>query len=85
MKTDRLAGVWAHSSYQRNHLSPGDLQEGLRAAASVGDGRIQQQTTGRIDRETRTHGSPAERVRWFRRGFDTGQTFNCDTFAATTL
>jgi uncharacterized protein len=85
LQADCLAGVWAHSSYQRNHLSPGDLQEGLRAAASVGDDRIQQQTTGRIDRETWTHGSSAERVRWFRRGFDTGQTSDCDTFAASTL
>jgi predicted metalloprotease len=85
LQADCLAGVWAHSSYQRNQLSPGDLQEGLRAAASVGDDRIQQQATGRIDRETWTHGSSAERVRWFQRGFDTGQTSNCDTFAARTL
>jgi uncharacterized protein len=85
LQADCLAGVWAHSSYERNELSPGDLEEGLRAAASVGDDRIQQQSTGRVERETWTHGSSTERVRWFRRGFDSGQTSNCDTFAAEVL
>jgi uncharacterized protein len=85
LQADCLAGVWAHSSYERNHLSSGDLEEGLQAAASVGDDRIQQQATGRVDRETWTHGSSAERVRWFRRGFDSGRSGVCDTFAAESL
>jgi uncharacterized protein len=85
LQADCLAGVWAHSSYERNHFSPGDLEEGLQAAASVGDDRIQKQATGRVDRETWTHGSSTERVRWFKRGFDTGDTGECDTFEAQSL
>jgi uncharacterized protein len=85
LQADCLAGVWAHSAYERNHFSTGDLQEGLQAAAAVGDDRIQRQSTGRIDRETWTHGSSEERVRWFTRGFDSGDTGSCDTFAAQSL
>jgi predicted metalloprotease len=85
LQADCLAGVWAHSSYERNHFSPGDLEEGLQAAASVGDDRIQKQATGRVDRETWTHGSSTERVRWFKRGFDSGETGSCDTFNAPSL
>jgi uncharacterized protein len=85
LQADCLAGVWAHSSYERNHLSSGDVEEGLRAAAAVGDDRLQKQATGRVDRETWTHGSSAERVRWFKAGFDSGSTSSCDTFAASSL
>ena len=85
LQADCLAGVWAHSSYERNHFSSGDLEEGLQAAASVGDDRIQKQATGRVDREPWTHGSSAERMRWFKRGFDGGDPGTCDTFAADTL
>ncbi len=81
LQADCLAGVWAHSAYEDNLLEEGDLDEGLNAAASVGDDRIQQQATGRIDRESFTHGSSAERQEWFRRGFDEGTIQACDTFA----
>jgi predicted metalloprotease len=77
--------VWAHSAYERNTLSNGDLQEGLRAAAAVGDDRLQKQATGRVDRETWTHGSSAERARWFKAGFDSGSASSCETFAARSL
>jgi predicted metalloprotease len=80
LQADCLAGVWGYSTGQRGILEPGDLEEGLRAAASVGDDRIQQQATGRIDRESWTHGSSEQRVEWFRRGFDSGDANQCDTF-----
>jgi uncharacterized protein len=80
LQADCLAGVWGYSTGQRGILEPGDLEEGLRAAASVGDDRIQEQATGRIDRESWTHGSSEQRVEWFRRGFDSGDANQCDTF-----
>jgi hypothetical protein len=81
LQADCLAGVWAHSAYEENLLEEGDLEEGLNAAAAVGDDRIQQQATGRIDRETFTHGSSQERRDWFMRGFEEGTIEACDTFA----
>ena len=81
LQADCLAGVWAHSAYEDNLLEEGDLEEGLTAAAAVGDDRIQQDATGRIDRESFTHGTSAERQEWFQRGFDEGTIEACDTFA----
>jgi predicted metalloprotease len=80
LQADCLAGVWGHSTQQRNILETGDVDEALNAAASVGDDRIQKQTTGRVNPETWTHGSAAERSRWFKTGFESGKIESCDTF-----
>jgi predicted metalloprotease len=81
LQADCFAGVWAHSTYQRGMLEKGDLQEGLRAAAAVGDDRLQRQSTGRVNPETWTHGSSAQRQTWFDRGFENGSPDDCDTFS----
>jgi predicted metalloprotease len=81
LQADCLAGVWAHSIYQRDGvLEPGDINEGLSAAAAVGDDRIQEATTGRINPETFTHGTSEQRVSWFNVGYETGDPAACDTF-----
>ena len=81
LQADCLAGVWAHSTFERGLLEQGDLEEGLTAAASVGDDRIQAETTGRISPETFTHGTAEQRAGWFKRGFDQGDASACDTFS----
>ena len=83
LQADCLAGVWAHSTYQRNLLEPGDLEEALAAAASVGDDFLQQATTGSVNPESWTHGTSAQRDQWLTTGFNTGETSACDTFSAT--
>jgi len=80
LQADCLAGVWAHSTAQRQVLESGDVEEGLAAAAAVGDDRIQKQATGRVRPEGFTHGSSAQRVEWFRRGMQSGKVASCDTF-----
>jgi hypothetical protein len=81
LQADCFAGVWAHGTAQRNLLEEGDVDEGLNAAAAIGDDRIQKMTTGRVMPDKFTHGSSAERVRWFRRGLESGDLKACDTFA----
>lgn len=85
LQADCLAGVWAHSVYTDDSadrgLSEGDIEEGVRAAESVGDDTIQERTTGQINQDAWNHGSADQRVKWFRVGFDSGQSSKCDTFA----
>jgi uncharacterized protein len=81
LQADCLAGVWGRSTYDRGILESGDLQEGLDAAAAVGDDRIQQQANGRIDPESFTHGTSEQRSHWLQTGFDSGNLDACDTFS----
>jgi predicted metalloprotease len=81
LQADCLAGVWGHSTSERNILEKGDVESGLAAASAVGDDRIQKATTGRVNPESWTHGSSKERTEWFTRGLQTGQVGACDTFA----
>lgn len=82
LQADCFAGVWGRSTEQRNHLSEGDIEEGMNAAASVGDDRILQKAGWSANVESFTHGSSAQRVSWFKKGFDSGDPRACDTFAA---
>ncbi|MGZ6971698.1 MAG: KPN_02809 family neutral zinc metallopeptidase [Thermoanaerobaculia bacterium] len=82
LQADCLAGVWGHSTEERNILEKGDVESGLAAAAAVGDDRLQKAATGRVHPETWTHGSSKERTEWFNRGFQSGQVGACDTFAS---
>ncbi|MCA2990638.1 neutral zinc metallopeptidase [Gemmatimonas sp.] len=82
LQADCYAGVWAHDAARARMLEPGDLEEGLGAAAAVGDDRLQHMAGGRVQRESFTHGSSADRQQWFRRGFEQGDPGACDTFAA---
>jgi predicted metalloprotease len=84
LQADCLAGVWGRTTYQRDLLEGGDLQEGLDAASAIGDDRIQEQSTGQIDPDTWTHGSSEQRRQWFETGFDTGNADRCDTFTVLT-
>jgi predicted metalloprotease len=84
LQADCYAGVWGHSTAQRNILERGDVDEGLAAAAAVGDDRIQRQTTGRVNVDAFTHGTAEQRAMWFRRGLESGDPNSCDTFADVT-
>jgi predicted metalloprotease len=82
LQADCLAGVWAyHAEAQRDLLETGDVEEGLGAAAAIGDDRLQRRARGTIVPESFTHGSSEQRVSWFRRGLESGQPGACDTFA----
>lgn len=82
LQADCLAGVWGNSTEQRNLIDQSDVQAGLRAAAAVGDDRLQRMSTGRVSPDSFTHGSSAERMQWFRRGLESGSVSACNTFAA---
>jgi len=86
LQADCLAGVWANNAQRaRNILESGDIEEGLNAAAAIGDDRLQRQSQGRVVPESFTHGSSEQRVRWFKRGIESGEPGQCDTFAASKL
>ena len=86
LQADCFAGVWAKRTETQKHiLESGDIDEALNAAAAVGDDRLQQRARGYVVPESFTHGSAAQRSRWFRKGFDSGDISQCDTFNASTL
>jgi predicted metalloprotease len=86
LQADCLAGVWGkRTDTMKNILEPGDLEAALTAASAIGDDRLQQQAQGRIVPESFTHGSSAQRVRWFKRGFESGDMNQCNTFKAAQL
>ena len=86
LQADCLAGVWASNAQRaRQILEAGDIEEGLNAASAIGDDRLQRQSQGRVVPESFTHGSSAQRVRWFKRGIETGDPGQCDTFTAAKL
>jgi predicted metalloprotease len=86
LQADFYAGVWAHHAQKmRNILEPGDLESALRAATAIGDDRLQKEAQGYVVPDSFTHGTSAQRVRWFRRGFETGDPEQGDTFNAQEL
>lgn len=87
LQADCFAGVWAATAQRANQqlLEPGDIEEGLNAAAAIGDDRLQRQSQGHVVPDAFTHGSSEQRVRWLRRGLESGDLRRCDTFAARQL
>ena len=86
LQADCFAGIWAnHAEETKNIIEPGDIEEALNAASAIGDDRIQKQTQGYVVPDAFTHGSSAQRVRWFKRGYQSGKLEDCDTFNAEEL
>lgn len=85
LQADCLAGIWAHSTERRSLLEVGDIEEAIAAAAAIGDDKLQDRGTGSVRPDTFTHGTSAQRVRWFKRGFEQGKLEACETFQAETL
>lgn len=86
LQADCYAGVWGFRAQQRHDwLEPGDIEEALNTASAIGDDHLQRQSGGRVVPDSFTHGTAEQRVRWFRRGFESGDPEACDTFAATAL
>jgi predicted metalloprotease len=85
LQADCYAGVWGHHAGRRDMLEEGDVEEGLRAAAAIGDDRLQRQSQGYVAPESFTHGSAEQRQRWLRRGLQTGDIAQCDTFNTESL
>ena len=82
LQADCYAGVWGHHANTLKQLDSSDVAEALNAATAIGDDRLQKQTQGRVVPESFTHGSSEQRVRWFKRGMESGRPQDCDTFAA---
>lgn len=82
LQADCYAGVWGHYAARDGLVEPGDAEDGLRAAAAIGDDRLQKQSQGRVVPESFTHGSSAQRVEWLKRGLESGRIESCDTFAS---
>jgi len=82
LQADCFAGIWGHSTQQRDILEAGDVEDALNAASAIGDDRIQRRMGGGVQPESFTHGSSEQRVEWFRRGFESGSIERCDTLAA---
>ena len=85
LQADCLAGVWAAHTQQKGVLEDGDIEEAINAATAIGDDRIQKQTQGTVVPDSFTHGSSAQRVRWFKTGLQSGNVQSCNTFAASQL
>jgi predicted metalloprotease len=85
LQADCYAGVWGHHANSRDWLEPGDVEEGLRAAAAIGDDRLQRRSQGVVVPESFTHGTSEQRQRWLMRGLQGGDMRQCDTFNATTF
>ena len=86
LQADCFAGLWAHHAHRaRQVVEPGDIDEALNAASQIGDDRLQKQQRGYVTPDSFTHGTSAQRVSWFQRGYQTGRFDNCDTFNAATL
>src|SRR4030095_3472979 len=85
LQADCYAGVWGHHAGGMNQLDAGDIAEALNAATAIGDDRLQKQTQGRVVPDAFTHGSSEQRVRWFKRGMDSGNPKDCDTFSTSSL
>jgi predicted metalloprotease len=81
LQADCYAGIWGHYAGTMNQLSPGDVEEALNAAQAIGDDRLQKQSQGRVVPDSFTHGTSEQRMRWFKRGLDSGNPKACDTFS----
>ncbi len=84
LQADCFSGVWAHSARQQGILEEGDIEEALNAASQIGDDNLQKQQRGYVNPDSFTHGSSAQRVEWFKRGFTSGDVDQCDTFSGET-
>ena len=85
LQADFYAGLWAHHAARRGIIETGDIEEALRAASAIGDDRLQKQSQGYVVPDSFTHGTSEQRARWFRRGFETGDIRQGDTFSARSL
>ena len=85
LQADCYAGVWGHYAGNMKQLDAGDIAEALNAATAIGDDRLQKQSTGHVSPDSFTHGTSEQRVRWFKRGIDTGRPKDCDTFTTGSL